>query len=164
MTEPKIKRCPFCWGNDIHYDKNFNRFECHDCSGVGPWAGNERRAAELWDNRFDCFSAEHIECLDLLRQRDAEIKRLNKRVAELEEPNIFWPDYCDESTPAESSIEELMEEMEDVFSPYQVQCAREMPDIWVVRLKPEGREEFQCFPTEHEAEQFCQKTKEANNA
>lgn len=158
-----IKPCPFCGSEDIHYDENLNGFKCNDCSGSGPWAGDEMKAAELWNTRFNFFSAEHLECLDLLILRTAEIKRMEKRVAELEKPDLFWPGYYDDTTPAESCIEELMEDMDEVLLPYQVKCARELPDIWVVRVKRKGREEFQYFPTEHEAEQFCQKMRDENH-
>lgn len=166
MNFLKLEPCPYCGCPAPNVERILNdrgcayewSVRCRKCREEG-----QRLCAETPAIEGDAVEAWN-RISRVICQRDAEIKRLKKRIAELEEPDLFWPECSDEFTPSESSIEELMEEREDVLSPYQVKCARELPDIWVVRVKRKGREEFQYFPTEHEAEQFCRKMREGGHA
>ena len=172
MTDPEIKPCPFCGSDDIHYDENLNGFKCQSCLGAGPWAGDEMKAAELWNTRFDCFSAEHLECLDLLMQRDAEIECLENRIAELETPDMFWIADAPEEGGVNSASKAVNLYYGDcccLQRPVEVRRAASLlPNIWVV-LSENGDDIIEnIFHTKEEAEQFyhkqfCQKMRDENH-
>lgn len=157
MTLLRLEPCPYCGCPDPNAERILNDrgcayewvVRCRNCGEEG-----QRLCAETPSTVGDAVEAWN-RIGRVICQRNAEIKRLKKRIAELEKPDLFWPGYYDDTTPAESCIEELMEDMDEVLLPYNVKCARELPDIWAVRVKRKGREKFQYFPTEHEAEQFC---------
>lgn len=86
MTEPKIKPCPFCGSKET--DCNGHYVSCADCHASGPDEPLPDRdwVIQRWNRRPLEEASEERELATsvVIGQRDAEIERLKKRLAELE--------------------------------------------------------------------------------
>lgn len=86
MTEPKIKPCPFCGSKET--DCNGQYVSCADCHASGPDEPLPDRdwVIQRWNRRPLEEASEERELATsvVIGQRDAEIERLKKRLAELE--------------------------------------------------------------------------------
>ncbi len=163
MTDPEIKSCPFCGCKDAElvfdYGDNGHYWAvlCRVCGATGT-----KKHAALRQHPTDAINSWNRACASIT-QRDAEIERLKKRVAELEEPDTFWLSESDDVTPSSVTVEDAMEECEEL-TPYRIWCASTRPDFWVVFFLTDEEKIFRDFSTEEEAERFCREMREGGHA
>ena len=98
-----------------------------------------------------------------ISKRDAEIERLKRRIAELEEPDTFWLADGDDMMPSSATVGDALEDCKEL-TPYRIWCASTRPDIFGVFFITDEKEIFyRDFSTEEEAEQFCRKMREGGH-
>ena len=162
----KIKPCPFCGSEDTDCNSHF--VSCNDCHAIGPEEPLPDRdwVIQRWNRRplEEAFEERELATSVVIGQRDAEILRLKNLVAELEKPDMFRLADPDPYTPSTCFFKEILDGGDtDYLVPYEIECASSRPTIWAVKNTIEEKIEWQSFYTEAEAQQFCQKIKEANH-
>lgn len=76
MSDPILKKCPWCNGTDCRYEEELFDDEeerwyvqCHECSSTSPWYPTKEAAAIAWNELSGASSA-----LDILTEQTIQLE------------------------------------------------------------------------------------------